>query len=211
MTSIWQLKAVRITAAIIGLSTIAVAGAGIGSFIPRAEAQVTIPIILVIDRAQLLGESDAGKNIAEQAKGLQETIAKELQGEFDELKKEEEQLISQQSLLAPEVLQERAEKLQIKQRDFEVTQQIKNREFQASLANAQAEIGKALEPILGDIITERSATILVDRSNVMFAIPDIDVTPVALKRLNEKLKEVKLERVKLEVSDSGEVTQTTAE
>jgi len=42
----------------------------------------------------------------------------------------------------------------------------------------------------------------------MFAIPDIDVTPVALRRLNEKLQTVKLERVKLEVSASGEVTET---
>ena len=211
MTSIWLSRAVRIAVAIIGLFSFLTVGIGVGSFAPQAQAQVTIPIILVIDRAQLLGESEAGKNIAEQAQTLQETIAKELQAEFDELKKEEEQLISQQSLLAPEVLQERAEKLQIKQRDFEVTQQIKNREFQASIAQAQAEIGKALEPILGDIITERSGTILLDRSNVMFAIPDIDVTPVALKRLNESLKEVKVERVKLEVSEDGEVTQTTEE
>ncbi len=208
MTSIRHNGTVCITAALTGLFSLIVVGAGIGFLMPKADAQVTIPIILVLDRAQLLGESDAGKNITEQAKELQELIAKELQEEFDALKKEEEQLISQQSLLAPEVLQERAQKLQIKQRDFEITRQVKNREFQASIARAQNEIGKVLEPILGDIITERSGTILIDRSNIMFAIPDIDVTPVALRRLNEKLQTVKLERVKLEVSANGEFTET---
>lgn len=209
MTRIRHNSTEFITAVVTGLfSVVVLVGMSIGFLIPKADAQVTIPIILVLDRAQLLGESDAGKNIAEQAQELQEVIAKELQEEFDALKKEEEQLISQQSLLAPEVLQERAQKLQIRQRDFEVTRQVKNREFQASVARAQNEIGKVLEPILGDIITERSGTILIDRSNIMFAIPDIDVTPVALRRLNEKLQTVKLERVKLEVSASGEVTET---
>jgi outer membrane protein len=194
-----------------GFASVVILGTTLNFWIPKADAQVTIPIILVIDRAQLLSESEAGKDIAEQAKALQETITKELQAEFDELKKEEEQLIAQQSLLAPEIIQERATKLQIKQRDFEVTQQVKNREFQATIANAQGEIGEALEPILGDIITERSGTLLIDRSNVMFAIPDINVTAEALKRLNENLKAVKLERVKLEVSEGGEVKETTEE
>ena len=140
----------RIAAMAVGLvSVVAAVGSSSDVLTSQAEAQVTIPIILVIDRAQLLSESEAGKNISEQAKELQETIANELQSEFDELKKEEEQLISQQSLLAPEVLQERAQKLQVKQREFEVTRQVKNREFQASVAQAQGEIGKALEPILG--------------------------------------------------------------
>ncbi len=211
MIDILHSRAARIAAMVSGFASVVILGTTLNFWIPKADAQVTIPIILVIDRAQLLSESEAGKDIAEQAKALQETITKELQAEFDELKKEEEQLIAQQSLLAPEIIQERATKLQIKQRDFEVTQQVKNREFQATIANAQGEIGEALEPILGDIITERSGTLLIDRSNVMFAIPDINVTAEALKRLNENLKAVKLERVKLEVSEGGEVKETTEE
>ena len=161
----------------------------------RVEAQVTVPIILVINRAQLLNESEAGKNIATQANTLRETIAKELEDEFQLIKSEEEQLIAQQSLLAPEVLQERAQKLQLRRQKFQVTQQTKNREYQASIAQATGEIGKVLEPILTEMITERSATILIDRAELIFATPEIDVTAEVMKRLNDKLTEVELKRV----------------
>ncbi|TDI64824.1 MAG: OmpH family outer membrane protein [Alphaproteobacteria bacterium] len=161
----------------------------------RVEAQVTVPIILVINRAQLLNESEAGKNIATQANTLRETIAKELEDEFQSIKSEEEQLIAQQSLLAPEVLQERAQKLQLRRQKFQVTQQTKNREYQASIAQATGEIGKVLEPILTEMITERSATILIDRAELIFATPEIDVTAEVMKRLNDKLTEVELKRV----------------
>jgi len=161
----------------------------------RVEAQVTVPIILVINRAQLLNESEAGKNIATQANTLRETIAKELEDEFQLIKSEEEQLIAQQSLLAPEVLQERAQKLQLRRQKFQVTQQVKNREYQASIAQATGEIGKVLEPILTEMITERSATILIDRAELIFATPEIDVTAEVMKRLNDKLTEVELKRV----------------
>ncbi len=161
----------------------------------RVEAQVTVPIILVINRAQLLNESEAGKNIATQANTLRETIAKELEDEFQSIKSEEEQLIAQQSLLAPEVLQERAQKLQLRRQKFQVTQQVKNREYQASIAQATGEIGKVLEPILTEMITERSATILIDRAELIFATPEIDVTAEVMKRLNDKLTEVELKRV----------------
>lgn len=161
----------------------------------RVEAQVTVPIILVINRAQLLNESEAGRNIATQANALRETIAKELEDEFQLIKSEEEQLIAQQSLLAPEVLQERAQKLQLRRQKFQVTQQVKNREYQDSIAQATGEIGKVLEPILTEMITERSATILIDRAELIFATPEIDVTAEVMKRLNDKLTEVELKRV----------------
>lgn len=161
----------------------------------RVEAQVTVPIILVINRAQLLNESAAGKNIATQANTLRETLAKELEDEFKSIQSEEEQLIAQQSLLAPEVLQERAQKLQLRRQEFQGTQQAKNQEYQASIAQATGEIGKVLEPILTEMITERSATILIDRAELIFATPEIDVTAEVMKRLNDKLTEVELKRI----------------
>jgi len=164
----------------------------------RAEAQVMIPVILVINRAQLLNDSEAGKNVAVQAETLRDAIVSELQVAFDALNKEQEELIAQQAVLAPEVLQERVQKLQVKRQDFQVEQQIKNREYQASVARATNEIGKVLEPILADIIRERSATMLIDKSMLVFSTPDIDVTAEAMKRLNEKLTEVKVERVKVD-------------
>lgn len=164
-----------------------------------AQEAAAPPVILVINRNTLLSESKAGKDIAEQAIALRETITKELKDEFDAIKKDEESLLAQQTLLAPEVLRQRAEELQVRGQNFDVHQQVKNREFQASVQKASAEIAKVLEPILTDLITARSATLMLDQSQVMFASPDIDVTAEVMKSLDDKLTKVKVERVKIEV------------
>ena len=78
--------------------------------VPVAYAQ-NAPVILVVNQAQIISESKAGKDLAEKAKGLQETIAKEIQSEFNTLKKREEDLLAQQTLLSSDVFKERAEKL----------------------------------------------------------------------------------------------------
>jgi len=164
-----------------------------------AQGKTSAPIILIINRNMLLTESKAGKDIGTQAEKLRKTITKELEDEYNGIKKDEDSLVAQQSLLAPEVLRQRAEELQKRKKDFDLHQQVKNREFQASIQNASAEIAKVLEPILTEVIQENSATLLLDQSTVMFASPDIDVTAQVMKKLNDKLKKVKVERVKIDV------------
>jgi len=181
-------------------------GSGHNQLLSSAWAQdkAAAPVILIINRAVLLSESKAGKNISEQALVLREKITKELQDEFEKIKKDEESLLAQQTLLAPEVLRQRAEELQVRGQNFDVHQQIKNREFQASIQNASAEIAKVLEPILTELIAARSATLLLDQSQVMFASPDIDVTAEVMKKLDDKLKKVKVERVKIDIPAKSE-------
>ncbi len=189
----------RLVCGALFMAILAAAGLS-GPALSTARAQeVKPPIILIINRNQILGNSLAGKDIGKQADELRKTIAKELQDEFDSIKKDEESLLAQQTLLAPEVLKQRAEALQARRQKFEVDQQIKNREFQASLQKATAEISKVLEPILMDILKERSASILLERSTILFADPELDITAEAMKRLDEQLKSVKLERVKIEL------------
>ena len=165
---------------------------------PAAQAQ-NAPVILVVNQAQIISESKAGKDLAGKAQGLQETIAKEIQNEFNTLKKREEDLLAQQTLLSSDVFKERAEKLRVDQQNFEITRQVKAREYQASVAKGRAEIAKAVEPIYADIIKERGATIMVGRSQLIFASPDADVTADVMKRLDDKLTTVAFERVKVEV------------
>jgi len=174
----------------------------------KASAQVTIPVILVIDRGMILNESDAGKNLAEQAKTLRETIAKELETDFAEIQKEQKQLEAQVGVVSDDVLGQRTDALRVKVRDYDREQQLKNREYQASVAKATGQISQALQPILTDILKTRSATILLDSSQLLFASPEIDITAEAMKKLNEELQKVELVRVK--VDDQGNIIDETA-
>lgn len=156
----------------------------------------------------ILNESDAGKNLAEKAKALRETIAKELETEFADIQNEQKQLEAQVGVVSDDVLAQRTEELRAKVKDYDRKQQLKNREYQASVSQATSTIAKSLQPILTEILKARSATILLDSSQLLFASPEVDITAEAMKKLNEQLKSVDLVRVK--VDEKGNVIDETA-
>ncbi len=183
------------------LSVCLVASVGAASLVAmptKVQAQITIPIILVIDRNKILSESLAGKSVTEQAQKLQETIGKELEDEFTKIKTEQEQLNAQAALLSAEVLKTRTDKLSEKIRVYERNQQFKNTEFRASVSYATGKISESLTPILEQVLRERSATLLLDKSVTIFASSDVEVTADVMKRLDEKLKTVQLVRIKVD-------------
>jgi outer membrane protein len=57
---------------------------------------------------------------------------------------------------------------------------------------ARQQVEQALGPILQAIMTERGANLLLDRNAVVLGTVDVDVTGVAIARLNQKLPAVKV-------------------
>ena len=57
---------------------------------------------------------------------------------------------------------------------------------------ANAEIEKALRPILNAILAERKATVMLDRGVIIVGSVDIDVTANAIQRLDQVLPAVKV-------------------
>lgn len=163
----------------------------------QAQAQDNAPVILIVNQAALLSQSQAGQNIAEQMAALQETVNGELQAEAEAITKEAEDLQAQRDLVSEEVFLERARALAVRERSFPAFREVKLRELQLTQQRALAEIGRALQPILQEVVEQRGATLLLDRSAVMYNSADTDITADVMARLNEKLTNVPLERVVL--------------
>jgi Skp family chaperone for outer membrane proteins len=69
--------------------------------------------------------------------------------------------------------------------------------FAGVVQNAQAKILQESQPIMKSIIDKRGATLLLDRSAVMYATPDTDITQEVLAELNKKIKTVEVQKVTL--------------
>lgn len=162
-----------------------------------AQAQNDSPVILIVNQAALLSQSQAGQNIAEQMATLQQTVNGELQTEAETITQEAEELQAQRDLVSEEVFLERARALAVRERSFPAFREVKLRELQMTQQRAVAEIGRALQPILQQVVEERGATLLLDRSAVMYNSADTDITPDVMSRLNESLTSVPVERVVL--------------
>jgi Skp family chaperone for outer membrane proteins len=67
--------------------------------------------------------------------------------------------------------------------------------IQGGFIKARQQVEQALGPILQGIMVERGANLMLDRNAVVLGAPGIDVTSLAVQRLNQKLPSVKVELV----------------
>jgi outer membrane protein len=183
-----------------GAAALVAAGAGAASLFSSAEAQsaAKAPVILIVSQDILVGQSEAGKTIPTQANAIKAAIEKELQGEADKLKKDIENYQKGASLMSEEVRKKTEQDLAVRQQvGLPQQAQIMEQVFAGSVQNAQTKILQESQPIMKAILDKRGGTILLDRSAVMYAAPETDITQEVLAELNKKMKTVPVQKVTL--------------
>ena len=158
-----------------------------------SSSAVQSPRIIVIDRQQLLQRSAAGKDIFTQTQTLSKQLETQLRTEETALQGEAVQLQQQLAILAADVRAQREKDFTAKQQAFQARVQQRQTQIQASFNAAARQVEVALDPILQAIMRERGANMVLDRSAVIVATSDVDVTPVALQRLDRALPKVKVD------------------
>lgn len=189
----------RRTIGIVGAAVVAVAGLTASVSITSAQAQqeASAPVILILDQAKVIAQSKAGQSIAQQLQTLEETASSELNAEVEKLNKEGEDLKKQKDLMAEEVWVEKAKQLTVKQNNLPALREVKLRELQIAQQQALSKIDEAMKPILKKIVDDRGATVMLDRSAVMYASLDTNITAEVISELDKVLKSVKVEKVSL--------------
>jgi Skp family chaperone for outer membrane proteins len=151
-----------------------------------------MPKILVIDRAAILRGSAVGQSIMKQVQQL--TIAAEngLKARDQALRAEGAQLQQQLAILAPAVKAAKIKAFEVKQAALQGEVQKQQGLIQGGVLKARQQVEVALGPILQKIMQERGANLLLDRNAVVLGTVDVDVTGVAIARLNQTLPTVKV-------------------
>ncbi len=154
--------------------------------------------VLVVDQQAVLQNSLAGQDIGRQASVLRDQIQKEVMTEQKAIVDAQRDLQKNASVYSPAQREQKLKALDARQQAYPTFEQRKSQILQASVGQASDQVAAALKPILQSLIDENHATLLLDRANVMYAIPAYDVTQEAIKRLNAKLSKVKVVRVNLD-------------
>ena len=126
-------------------------------------------------------------------KAYTQAAEKEFKGESDSLKAEGQKLQQQLAILAPNVKNQKIAAFEKRQKAFQEKVQSRQDMIQGGVMQARQEVEKALGPILQGIMAERGANLLMDRSAIVLGTVDVDVTALAIDRLNKKLPAVKVE------------------
>lgn len=187
--------------AVVGAAALVVAGFAGGSALnSTAEAQSAgkAPVILIVNRAALIEQSKAGKTIPDQATSVRDSVSKELEAEAEKLRKDIENFQKNSSLMSDEVRQQTEQELAIRQQvGLPQRAQIMEQAFTAAVQNAQAKVLVESQPILKEIVDSRGATILLDRSAVMYAAPETDITQEVIAALDKKMSKVEVQKISL--------------
>jgi outer membrane protein len=160
---------------------------------PVAQNGLPAPKIIVIDRNFILQRSSAGQEMVNQTQTLSKTAETELKTQEAQLQAEATQLQQQLAILAPEVRDQKEKEFTSKQQAFQGKVAQRQAEIQAGFNKAAHQLEVALEPILKAIMVERGANMVMDRSAIILSSVDVDVTPVAVQRLDKTLPHVKVE------------------
>jgi outer membrane protein len=187
-------KACAVAALVSGM-TAAFAAPALAQNAAPVTQNTPAPKILVIDRAAILRGSKVGQDIGRQVQGYTQSAEKEFKGESDHLRSEGQALQQQIAILAPDVKKNKIAAFEAEQQAFQKKVQLRQDQIQGGVMQARQTVEKALGPILQGIMSERGANLLLDRNVVLLGTVDIDVTALAIDRLNKKLPSVKVNLV----------------
>jgi Skp family chaperone for outer membrane proteins len=166
-----------------------------GSVASAPSGPTPEPRILVIDRATILRQSAAGKDMIAQVDALTKAAEGEFRGEEQRLRGDASALQQQSAVLSPEVRAQRTRDINGRQQALQKKVQDRQNQIQAGVYKARKEIEDALAPILEQIMRERGANFLVDRNAVVLGTVDVDITAIAIQRLDQRISHVKVDLI----------------
>lgn len=143
--------------------------------------------ILTIDRDRLFSDSAFGQRVNRELEAASSAMAAETRRIEAALEEEERLLTEQRATLEAEAFRELArafdEKVQALRRERETAEENLRRQIET----AQGEFFDRIGPILGALVRERGAVLIVDRRAILLAAADVDITEEAIARIDTVL------------------------
>jgi|TARA_B100002003_G_C13963631_1_gene466635 Skp family chaperone for outer membrane proteins len=159
------------------------------------EQKKLVPVhipIGVLDVQAILREASAVKDIRGQITKYGTDFEKEIEKERNELRKANQELARQRTILAPEAFAEK--RREFEQRVVEVQRlvQQRQRDLDKSRNVAMGAVNKAYIEVVAKLADDRNLAIIVRKSQTAYSVGSLDLTKAVLDLLNTNLPKVKV-------------------
>lgn len=155
-----------------------------------APAKAGPAVILFVDRGAIVRNSTVGKDMFKQVEALAKKMETDYKPENDKLQADIQSLQAQFQVLAPDAREAKRKELEARRQAFQKKIQDRQSLIQGGMNKARQQLEGALGPILEAMMVERGANLLLDRSMVVLGSVDLDVTQVAIQRLDRNLPKI---------------------
>ena len=163
-----------------------------------------IPGVCVFFNQRLLAQSTAGQAVQARMEQLSQEVQGELTPYATSIQTEIQTLQTSGASLPEAERNSRSQALQRRIQEAQQLEQTRDNELRYTLSEQRRLISVAVEPILVAIYQERGCGILLSRESVFMMNPAMDVTDLAIQRLNSALPSLNFNRLPVPVQQPGQ-------
>lgn len=143
--------------------------------------------ILVLDREALFRGSRFGNQLLADVDAARRALQAENRAIEAQLTEEERVLTQQRAEVDRVAFQALADAFDVKVNEIRRTQDLKAEALGQQLEASRSRFFEAVTPVLSELVVATGALVLIDRRDVIAAADQIDITRIAIQRIDEVL------------------------
>ncbi len=145
-----------------------------------------------LDFKYILNQSDAGKKAQTYLKNKLDNGVKSLEKKKKAIQENEKKIIQQKKVISAEEYKKKVTELRSKVDSLQKERNTLLEEVSKQRSKARSELLKNLNPIIKEYMKEKNIRMVLDKKSMLLADENLDITQDIIKRLNSKLKSIKL-------------------
>lgn len=158
---------------------------------PSAQTEtMNQPTIAVIDMQEIRQKSKAVNSIEQQIQKRKQAYQKKLSEQEKSLREEDKSLAKQRSLLSEDAFKKKRQRLKQKLGAFQRKIKTRRKALDRSYSRAMRRVQKKLGQIIEQVAKDRNLDLVINKGAVVIVRPEMEITKVALERLNSELASV---------------------
>ncbi|MCU0853546.1 MAG: OmpH family outer membrane protein [Rhodobacteraceae bacterium] len=159
------------------------AGAAFAQAQPAPQVELPPPV-LTIDADRLLAESAFGRALAAEVDTAARALAEENRRIETDLLAEERDLTERRAMMSPDEFRPMADAFDEKVQRLRAEQDEKERALADLREEGRQRFFREAVPVLSEIVREQGALVLLDRRDVFLSADAIDITDIAIARID---------------------------
>ena len=161
---------------------------------PIAKAQnVEPPVIAVVEIQTIMSEAAAAKSIKAQIEDKRTHYQKEISSEETRLRKLEQELTRQRTVLSPESYAKRRREFEGDVADVQRIVVDRRRELDQAYAGGVRQLQFEISNIIAEIAAERGIDLVIPEAQTLFVDNNLRISREVLQHLDERLPDLTLE------------------
>ena len=148
--------------------------------------------VAIIEMAQIIDESSAIHSIRAQGEAKRRVLAEDVQRESERLRAIRDELMRQQTLLAPAALEERQYAFNAEVQAADQQAKARSDMLQRAIQEGERRFRDILNIVVAEVAEGQGIDIVLPVNETLFAVAEFDLTGLVIERLNEAFPEIEL-------------------